>query len=86
MDEGLSVEEVVRMLQQLPKGQQIPEHVSPAGLLALPIHTLSLQSMIAYNCSHYITEVERPNCLALHERASYSSFCCADISAEFCRG
>lgn len=28
LEEGLSVEEVVRILQQLPKGQQIPEHVS----------------------------------------------------------
>jgi len=27
-DEGLSVEEVVRILQQLPKGQPVPEHVS----------------------------------------------------------
>ena len=26
-DEGLSVEEVVRILQQLPKGPPIPEHV-----------------------------------------------------------
>jgi hypothetical protein len=30
-DEGLSVEEVVRILQQLPKGQPLPEHVSTSS-------------------------------------------------------
>ena len=29
VDEGLSVEEVVRLLQSLPKGQTIPEQVRP---------------------------------------------------------
>lgn len=32
-DGGLSVEEVVRILQQLPKGPPIPEHVRPSPFL-----------------------------------------------------